>query len=65
MQPLVGSVHVARYDGHVLEPAVVASHVDGRGSSPRCQVFRELEVLLSELEADDPHADGKTPRSCS
>jgi len=59
MQPLVGSVHVARYDGHVLEPAVVAARVDGRGSSPRCQVFRELEVLVSELEADDPHADGE------
>src|SRR5215470_17851304 len=46
-KPLVSPVHVAGYDGDMLEPAIVAVRIDGDWAAPRRQVFREFEKFIA------------------
>jgi hypothetical protein len=60
-EPSVRAVHVAHDDGHVLEPAIVAPGVGGRGAPGRAQILGELQVLLAQLEPHHPNAGAGEP----
>ena len=53
---LIRLVHVADYDGDVLEPAVVAARVDGNRPALEGEIFGQFYDFVAELQARHAHA---------
>src|SRR5829696_4812671 len=50
-QPLISLVHIADNQRYMLEPAIVAARVDGRGTPFWRQVLRQLDELVAQAQA--------------
>jgi hypothetical protein len=55
-QLLIGFVHIADYDGDVLEPAVVGARVDGNRPALGGEIFGQFYDFAAELQARHAHA---------
>src|SRR5215813_14876156 len=56
-QPGIGRIHIARNDGDVLKPAIVAARIGGHRSAFRRQKFGEFDLFLAQ--AKPGHADAQ------